>query len=200
VSRLNQTVSADSKKLCQFTIRSPNRPSLQLNTTAYVLPQLAGNLSYCPISQHLVRTSTSGSKVLRERTNISSDRGRYTAIHFPKLNLTEHLWLSFRAKDNLQMDPNRTRACSKEKSDFRIFYANFPRVWHIPGQSAHQILVTSEESGRVLCELREKCKKVDKLNANKTQKLNWLFSNKRKDAKTQRNVGFKSQNRCNDFN
>jgi len=29
---------------------------------------------------------------------------------------------------------------------------------------------TAEESGRVLCELREKCKKVDKLNANKTQK------------------------------
>jgi len=45
-------------------------------------------------------------------------------------------------------------------------------------------LATAEESGRVLCELREECKKVDKLNANKTQKLNWLISNKRKDAKT----------------
>jgi len=45
-----------------------------------------------------------------------------------------------------------------------------------------QLQLSSEESGRVSCELREKCKKVDKLNANKTQKLNWLISNKRKDA------------------
>jgi len=52
---------------------------------------------------------------------------------------------------------------------------------------------TAEESGRVLCELREKCKKVDKLNANKTQKLNWLISNKRRDAKTQRNLGFNTK-------
>jgi len=44
-----------------------------------------------------------------------------------------------------------------------------------------------------LCELREKCKKVDKLNAKKTQKLNWLILNKRKDAKTQRNLGFNTK-------
>jgi len=58
----------------------------------------------------------------------------------------------------------------------------------------------SEESGRVLCELREKCKEVDKLNANKTQKLNWLISYKRKDSKTLSNLCFNSQNRCNDLN
>jgi len=52
---------------------------------------------------------------------------------------------------------------------------------------------TAEESGRVLCELREKCKKVYKLNANKTQKLNWLISNKQKDAKTQKNLGFNTK-------
>jgi len=31
---LNQTVSAESKMLCQCSIRSPNIPSLQLSTTA----------------------------------------------------------------------------------------------------------------------------------------------------------------------
>jgi len=38
ISGLNETVSAESKKLCQSTIRSPTRPGLQINTTAYVLP------------------------------------------------------------------------------------------------------------------------------------------------------------------
>jgi len=37
ISGLNQTVSAESKKLCQFTIRSPTRPCLQISTTAYAL-------------------------------------------------------------------------------------------------------------------------------------------------------------------
>jgi len=55
VSGLNQTVSAESKKLCQFTIRSPTRPGLQINTTAYALPQLAGNLPSCPIPQQFLR-------------------------------------------------------------------------------------------------------------------------------------------------
>jgi len=54
VSCWNHTVSAESIKLCQFTTRSPNRPSLQINTTAYVT-QLAGNLPSCPISQQLLR-------------------------------------------------------------------------------------------------------------------------------------------------
>ncbi|XP_070070011.1 uncharacterized protein [Drosophila takahashii] len=52
---LNQKVSAETKKLCQLTIRSPTRPSLQLNTTAYVLPQIAGNLPSCPLPQHFLR-------------------------------------------------------------------------------------------------------------------------------------------------
>jgi len=43
-------------------------------------------------------------------------------------------------------------------------------------------------------------RKVDNLIANKTQKLNWLISNKRKEAKTQRNLGFNSQNRYNVLN
>jgi len=55
VSGLNQTVSAESKKLCQFTIRSPTRPGLQINTTAYLLPQLAGNLSSSQIPQQFLR-------------------------------------------------------------------------------------------------------------------------------------------------
>jgi len=62
------------------------------------------------------------------------------------------------------------------------------------------MLATVEESGRVSCEVRGNCKKVDKLNANKTQNLNWLISNERKDAKTQSNLGFNSQNQCNDLN
>jgi len=52
---------------------------------------------------------------------------------------------------------------------------------------------------QLFCELREKWMKVDKLNANKTHKLNCLISNKRKDAKTLSNLCFNSQNRCNDL-
>jgi len=55
VSGLNKTESAESKKLCQFTIRSPTRPGLQINTTAYALHQLAGNLPSCPILQQFLR-------------------------------------------------------------------------------------------------------------------------------------------------
>ncbi|KAH8272060.1 hypothetical protein KR026_003127, partial [Drosophila bipectinata] len=51
VSGLNQTISAQSTKLCHFSIRSPSRPGLQLETAAYVLPQLAGNLPSYPISR-----------------------------------------------------------------------------------------------------------------------------------------------------
>ncbi|XP_044779797.1 uncharacterized protein LOC123327441 [Drosophila simulans] len=54
-SGLNQTVAAQSKKLCSFTIRSPTRPALQLETMAYVLPQLAGNLPSYPIPQNFLR-------------------------------------------------------------------------------------------------------------------------------------------------
>jgi len=58
VKGLNPTVSAESKKLCQFTIRSPTRPGLQISTTAYVLNQLAGNLPSCPIPQQFLRDLT----------------------------------------------------------------------------------------------------------------------------------------------
>jgi len=50
-----QKVSAESKKLCQFTICFPNRLSLQINTNVYVLPQLAGNVSSCPTPQQILR-------------------------------------------------------------------------------------------------------------------------------------------------
>ncbi|XP_052855111.1 uncharacterized protein LOC128263879 [Drosophila gunungcola] len=49
VSGLNQTVSAQAPKLCHFSIRAPNKPGLQLETTAYVLPELAGMLPSYPI-------------------------------------------------------------------------------------------------------------------------------------------------------
>ncbi|XP_043063799.1 uncharacterized protein LOC122319964 [Drosophila ficusphila] len=49
VSGLNQTVSAQSTRLCHFAISSPSKPGLQLNTEAYVLPELAGNLPSYPI-------------------------------------------------------------------------------------------------------------------------------------------------------
>ncbi|XP_033252533.1 uncharacterized protein LOC117191877 [Drosophila miranda] len=42
VSVLNQTISAQSKKLCHFSIRSPTKPGLHLDATAYVLPELSG--------------------------------------------------------------------------------------------------------------------------------------------------------------
>ncbi|KAH8317256.1 hypothetical protein KR074_008197, partial [Drosophila pseudoananassae] len=55
VSGLNQTISAQSTKLFHFSIRSPTRPGLQLETAAYVLPQLAGNLPSYPILRDLIK-------------------------------------------------------------------------------------------------------------------------------------------------
>jgi len=49
VSGLNQTVSALTTRLCHFSIRAPNKPGLQLETAAYVLPELAGKLPPYPI-------------------------------------------------------------------------------------------------------------------------------------------------------
>ncbi|XP_070068037.1 uncharacterized protein [Drosophila takahashii] len=49
VSGLNQTVSAQATRLCHFSIRAPNKPGLQLETAAYVLPELAGKLPSYPI-------------------------------------------------------------------------------------------------------------------------------------------------------
>jgi len=47
----------------------------------------------------------------------------------------------------------------------------------------HTLLLAVKEDGCVSCELPEKCKKVDELNANKTQKLIWWIPNNQKDAK-----------------
>ncbi|XP_070142323.1 uncharacterized protein [Drosophila kikkawai] len=49
VSGLNETVAAQSTKLCTIAIRAPSRPGLQLETAAYVLPELAGKLPSYPI-------------------------------------------------------------------------------------------------------------------------------------------------------
>ncbi|XP_070144859.1 uncharacterized protein [Drosophila kikkawai] len=53
VSGLNETVAAQSPKLCTLAIRAPSRPGLQLETAAYVLPQLAGKLPSYPIPRDL---------------------------------------------------------------------------------------------------------------------------------------------------
>ncbi|XP_070075146.1 uncharacterized protein [Drosophila takahashii] len=55
VSGLNQTVSAQSTRLCHFAIRSPTKPGLQLDTAAYVLPELAGRLPSHSIPQDILR-------------------------------------------------------------------------------------------------------------------------------------------------
>ncbi|XP_070139973.1 uncharacterized protein [Drosophila kikkawai] len=55
VSGLNHTVTAQSTKLCQFSMRSPSRPGLQLETAAYVLPQLAGSLPSYPVPRDLLK-------------------------------------------------------------------------------------------------------------------------------------------------
>ncbi|XP_043065432.1 uncharacterized protein LOC122320888 [Drosophila ficusphila] len=46
---LNKTISAQATRLCHFSIRAPNKPGLQLETAAYVLPELAGKLPSYPI-------------------------------------------------------------------------------------------------------------------------------------------------------
>jgi len=55
VSGLNQAVAATPKKLCHFNIGSPSKPRLQIETSAFVLPQLAGNLPSYPIPQSFLR-------------------------------------------------------------------------------------------------------------------------------------------------
>ncbi|XP_070070227.1 uncharacterized protein [Drosophila takahashii] len=55
VSGLNQTVSAQSTRLCHVSIRSPTKPGLQLDTAAYVLPELAGRLPSHSIPQDILR-------------------------------------------------------------------------------------------------------------------------------------------------
>ncbi|KAH8262070.1 hypothetical protein KR038_001985, partial [Drosophila bunnanda] len=58
ISGLNQSISAQSTKLCHFSIRSPARPGLQLETAAYVLPQLAGTLPKTNICGSLLGQET----------------------------------------------------------------------------------------------------------------------------------------------
>ncbi|XP_070144645.1 uncharacterized protein [Drosophila kikkawai] len=55
VSGLNDTVAAQATKLCKFSIRAPSRPGLQLQTTAYVLPQLAGKLPSYPVPRDFLK-------------------------------------------------------------------------------------------------------------------------------------------------
>ncbi|XP_060662116.1 uncharacterized protein LOC132795433 [Drosophila nasuta] len=47
-------VSAQPRKYCQFLIGSPVRQDLQIEASAYVLPQLAGNLPSCTVPQKLL--------------------------------------------------------------------------------------------------------------------------------------------------
>ncbi|XP_062141785.1 uncharacterized protein LOC133849680 [Drosophila sulfurigaster albostrigata] len=44
VSGLNHAVAAQSQKLCHFSIGSPTKPRLHIETSAFVIPQLAGKL------------------------------------------------------------------------------------------------------------------------------------------------------------
>ncbi|XP_062134720.1 uncharacterized protein LOC133844653 [Drosophila sulfurigaster albostrigata] len=54
VSGLTQAVAAQPRKFCHFLIGSPVRPDLQIEASAYVLPQLAGNLPSCSVPQTLL--------------------------------------------------------------------------------------------------------------------------------------------------
>ncbi|XP_043862253.1 uncharacterized protein LOC122756499 [Drosophila santomea] len=55
VSGLNHSVSAKSSKLCHFGIRSPTKPGLQLDTEAYLLPELSGKLPSYPIPRNSLK-------------------------------------------------------------------------------------------------------------------------------------------------
>ncbi|XP_051858035.1 uncharacterized protein LOC127565055 [Drosophila albomicans] len=54
VSGLTQVVAAQPRKHCQFLIGSPLRPDLQIDTSAFVLPQLAGKLPSCSVPQTIL--------------------------------------------------------------------------------------------------------------------------------------------------
>ncbi|XP_041451899.1 uncharacterized protein LOC121405318 [Drosophila obscura] len=54
VAGLNQTVAAKAQRRCHFMIGAASRPGLKIETMAYVLPQLAGNLPSYPIPQHFL--------------------------------------------------------------------------------------------------------------------------------------------------
>ncbi|XP_041451549.1 uncharacterized protein LOC121405052 [Drosophila obscura] len=54
VAGLNQTVAAKAQRRCHFMIGAASRPGLKIETMAYFLPQLAGNLPSYPIPQHFL--------------------------------------------------------------------------------------------------------------------------------------------------
>ncbi|XP_051864238.1 uncharacterized protein LOC127566254 [Drosophila albomicans] len=54
VSGLTQVVAAQPEKHCQFLIGSPLRPDLQIEASAFVLPQLAGKLPSCAVPQTIL--------------------------------------------------------------------------------------------------------------------------------------------------
>lgn len=53
VSGLNQAVAAQASKLCHFKISASDKPSIHIDTSAFVLPQLAGQLP----SDHIPHSS-----------------------------------------------------------------------------------------------------------------------------------------------
>ncbi|XP_051864223.1 uncharacterized protein LOC127566243 [Drosophila albomicans] len=55
VSGLNHAVAAQSQKLCHFSIGSPTKPRLHIETSAFVIPQLAGKLSSFAMPQSFLR-------------------------------------------------------------------------------------------------------------------------------------------------
>ncbi|XP_060665537.1 uncharacterized protein LOC132797774 [Drosophila nasuta] len=55
VSGLNHAVAAQSQKLCHFSIGSPTKPRLHIETSAFVIPQLAGKLPSFDIPQSFLR-------------------------------------------------------------------------------------------------------------------------------------------------
>ncbi|XP_060665447.1 uncharacterized protein LOC132797712 [Drosophila nasuta] len=54
VSGLTQVVAAQPRKHCQFLIGSPLRPDLQIEASAFVLPQLAGKLPSSSVPQTIL--------------------------------------------------------------------------------------------------------------------------------------------------
>ncbi|XP_051864343.1 uncharacterized protein LOC127566356 [Drosophila albomicans] len=55
VSGLNHAVAAQSQKLCHFSIGSPTKPRLHIETSAFIIPQLAGKLPSFAMPQSFLR-------------------------------------------------------------------------------------------------------------------------------------------------
>jgi len=86
---------------------------------AYVT-HLAGNLPSFPIPQ----------QSLRDLSELPlADTKFFESAQIDILVGANVLWLlPPRSRNHFRVDPNRTRACSKAKSDFRFFRANFQHV------------------------------------------------------------------------